>query len=297
LEPTPDPKDPTRAAFLVGFNRLISLPSQGSDSATTAIQKEVWWRNTTDNPWITPQVWVGACHELQESCKWRPTWPEIEAACQYVKTMLDEEGAANYVQAKRQQAERAQTGVENRPGRDTPKALPPAKPTEREVRRATVMRHIAIGRARQRNRNRLMAAYAKSNGLTLGATEIPESAWKGQDEPTPEQIAAVLAEPKTNQGIETLYRALRPGEKRAVQPGWQRIGPDGEDQPGEHWVDVRKPDPPSPNQQKEREKVLDKEPSFPPYNDTAFKRDHPGVNAYAEPGEYTWPKVESQDDR
>jgi hypothetical protein len=269
------------------------MPSRDGSPADIKQLERDWWRIVHDAGWITPQVWAGAVVELQGEGSWRPAWPEVYDACRYVKLLLEEEGVTNYAQAQQQRVERARTGVENRPGRDEPALPPPDEPpTAREVRRALVMRHIAIGRARQRNRNRLMAVYAKANGLTLGATEIPESAWKGQDEPTPEQIAAVLAEPKTNQSIETLYRALRPGEKRAVQPGWQRIGPEGEEEPGEHWVDIRKPDPPSPNQQKEREKVMSQEPSFPPYNDTAFKRDHPGVNPYAEPDEYTWPKVD-----
>lgn len=289
-----DDRNPINAAFQAGLKVICTLPSQARDADSFEALKETWWRNFQDAGWITPHIWAAAADRIQKNHQWRPAWADVYTACDDVKDLLDAEGVKMIAEAEQQRLERARTGVENRPGRDTPKVLPPVKPTEREVRRALVVRHIAIGRARQRNRNRLMAAYAKAHGLTLGATEIPESAWKGQDEPTPEQIAAVLAEPKTNQGIETLYRALRPGEKRAVQPGWQRIGPDGEEEPGEHWVDVRKPDPPSANQQKEREKVMGQEPSFPPYNDTAFKRDHPGVNPYAEPDEYTWPKVDKE---
>jgi hypothetical protein len=290
-----DSQTPKQLAFLAGLKTLAAMPSRDGAPADIKQLERDWWRVVQDAGWITPQVWAGAVVELQGEGSWRPAWPEVYDACRYAKLLLEEEGVTNYAQAQQQRAERARTGVENRPGRAEPALpMPDDPPTAREVRRALVLRHIAIGKARQRNRNRLMADYAKRHGLSLGRTEIPEEAWKGQDEPTPEEIAAVLRETRPEPLVEALYRALRPGERQPYKVGWSRIAPDGSDEPGSnpHYTDIVKPDPPSPNQQKEREKVMNNVPNFPPYNDTQFKRDHPGVNPYAEPDEYTWPKVE-----
>jgi hypothetical protein len=58
---------------------------------------------------------------------------------------------------------------------------------------AVFARHYVIGKARQRKRNALIDAYKRANGIPSWCG-VPESCWKGLDEPTEAEQAAVRAE-------------------------------------------------------------------------------------------------------
>lgn len=272
-------RDPTYLAFQAGLTTICSLPASKGDAETVDTLKKLWWGNYRDSGWITPQIWAGAAQEIQEKDQWRPAWRDVYATCEYVKLLLDEEGVKNYFLAQQQRAERARTGVENREGRDEPRLPAPPEPqTAKEVRRATVIRHIAIARARMRRRNHLIETYCRDNGLAIGHCAIPEEAWKGLDEPSPEEIAAIMRETPPERTVGALYRALRPGQRQAVRVEW--VKPDGTtlaDESGDaikpYYVEVGPPDPPSPSMVKERERVMAKEPVVAPYNDSDFRRD------------------------
>ncbi|HXI16211.1 MAG TPA: hypothetical protein VNM48_07555 [Chloroflexota bacterium] len=53
--------------------------------------------------------------------------------------------------------------------------------------------NVAVGRAMARKHIALIDAYRKANGLDARAP-VPESVWQGLDEPTEDEIRAVLAE-------------------------------------------------------------------------------------------------------
>lgn len=61
---------------------------------------------------------------------------------------------------------------------------------------ARFQEHYLYGKARQRKRNRLIDAYRRANGIP-GWCGVPESVWKGLDEPTATELAAVRAEVET----------------------------------------------------------------------------------------------------
>ena len=287
-------------AFQAAFKMLWAKPGQTSLSSDYDATEKYWWRLIKQAGWISPKIWAAAVVEADKTCTYRPQWAEMYGICEYVKSMLEGEGTDSYLEAQVQRAERAETGVDNRP---SPPRLPAPEetPTKREVRRATILRHAAVARATMKRRRRLTAAYAAKHGLSLGHCAIPEEAWKGLDEPTPEEITTELEATPPERTVGALYRALRPGERAPIRVTWVKAdGTALEDENGRvedaYFVPIGPPDPPSPATVKEREKVMAKEPVVKPYNEAQFKRDHPGQESVASPGHYAWPHVPRQED-
>jgi hypothetical protein len=98
-----------------------------------------------------------------------------------------------------------------------------APPKGKGIDREAWDRNLARGKAQGRNRARLIKEWhARQDTGHDPLSAVPEEVWKVRDEPTPEQIEAVLAEMRGGpaQSAQALYGRLRPGEQRTYRAEW-----------------------------------------------------------------------------